>query len=67
MKIRARIVSFNPRTWWGTAVYDLTTVDFHGTSVNGMTSTSTDLVGCECDLLFNSDGRLFDVRIGDAR
>lgn len=63
MIVRGKIVSFNKRTWWGKAVYDLTVVDFHGTSVNGF-RTGTELdPGTPCDLVFNSDGNLFDVRI----
>jgi hypothetical protein len=63
LKVRGKIVAFDRSTWWGEAQYDLTIVEFHGTSVNGMTSDTTDLIGRECDLLFNDSGRLFDVRI----
>lgn len=57
MKVRAKIVQFDMQTWWGIAVYDLTTVKFHGTSVSGFQG-SADLVGLSCDLLFNDSGIL---------
>lgn len=64
MKVRGKIVAFDPRTWWGEAVYDLTTVEFHGSCVNGMrTGDAVRLVGRDADLLFNDNGDLYDVRL----
>lgn len=62
MTVRGKIVAFDRRTWWGEAVYDLTVVSFHGTTVNGFRA-GFELVGRECDLLFNDNGDLYDVRI----
>lgn len=66
MKIKAKIVEFDMRTWWGKAVHGLNVYEFHGTTVTGFRD-GFELVGKECDLLFNDNGRLYDVRVGGSR
>lgn len=66
MIIKGTITKFNEHTWWGEVFLDDGRVlEFHGTTVNGWRN-QIELVGQHCDVLFNTSGELFDIRILDA-
>lgn len=63
MRVKGRVVAFDPRTGWGEAVYDLTVVRFHMTSYH----SGPPALGHRVEIVFNDSGGLISLQPSRSR
>jgi hypothetical protein len=60
--VLGKVVALNNLTGWGEAVYDLTVVPFHVTSMRRW-HREANVIGQPCNLIFNQGGDLLSVEL----